>query len=133
MNNVVLVGRLTKDIELRQTSNGVNNALFTLAVDGIVKNADGSKQTDFISCVAWNGQAEFLAHYCKKGDKVALKGRLQTRNYQNQQGVTQYVTEVVVEVVESCQPRDNTQQQAQQPKAQPKQQPKVEDDEDLPF
>lgn len=138
MNSVVLVGRLTKDIELKTTSNGIGNALFTLAVDNPFSQ-DG--QTDFISCVAWRGQAEFLANYCKKGDKVALKGRIQTRSYQNQQGATQFVTEVIVEQVESCQPKqqDAQPQQKQQVKQQPKQQQQTQqqqftqDDEEMPF
>lgn len=97
MNNVVLIGRLTKDADLRYTSNGVATANFTLAVERAFSNASGEKQTDFINCVVWRKPAETLSSYTKKGSKIAVRGRMQTRNYENKQGQKVYVTEVVVE------------------------------------
>ena len=97
MNNTVLIGRLTKDADLRFTSNGTATASFTLAVDRAFKNSSGEKETDFINCVVWRKQAEALANYTKKGSKLAVRGRIQTRSYDNQQGQRVFVTEVVVE------------------------------------
>lgn len=97
MNNVVLIGRLTKDADLRYTSNGVATANFTLAVERAFSNASGEKETDFINCVVWRKPAETLSSYTKKGSKIAVRGRMQTRNYENKQGQKVYVTEVVVE------------------------------------
>ena len=114
MNCVLIVGRITKDIELRQMSSGTSNCLFTLAVDRGFKDEQGNVQCDFISCVAWSGQAEFLSRYCRKGDRVGVKGRLQTRNYQDQSGATRFITEVVVEQVESYTPKPQQQPQQQE-------------------
>lgn len=113
INTIILVGRLVKDIELKYMQSGTSNCLFTLAVDRGFKDEQGNVQCDFISCVAWSGQAEFLSRYCRKGDRVGVKGRLQTRNYQDQSGATRFITEVVVEQVESYTPKP-TQQQPQQ-------------------
>lgn len=97
MNNVTLVGNLTKDAELKFTSNGSAVASFTLAVSRAFKNANGEKETDFINCVVWRKQAEVLAEYTGKGSKLAVRGRMQVRNYENKEGTRVYVTEVVVE------------------------------------
>lgn len=97
MNNTTLVGNLTKDVDLRYTSNGTAAGNFTLAVSRAFKNAAGEKETDFINCVVWRKQAEVLAEYTGKGSKIAVRGRIQTRNYDNKEGQRVYVTEVVVE------------------------------------
>jgi single-strand DNA-binding protein len=97
INNVVLVGRLTKDSELKQTQSGQAVATFTLAVSRQFKNADGQKETDFINCVIWRKQAEALAEYTQKGSLIGVGGRIQTRSYENQQGQRVYVTEVICE------------------------------------
>lgn len=97
MNNTTLVGNLTKDVDLRYTSNGTAAGNFTLAVSRAFKNASGEKETDFINCVVWRKQAEVLADYTGKGSKIAVRGRIQTRNYDNKEGQRVYVTEVVVE------------------------------------
>lgn len=94
MNNVVLTGRLTKDADLRYTSSGKAVATFTLAVD---KYSNGEKSADFIGCVVWEKSAEALANYTKKGSKIAVRGSINTRNYENQQGQRVYVTEVVAD------------------------------------
>lgn len=97
MNNTVLVGNLTKEVDLRYTSNGTATGNFTLAVSRAFKNAAGEKETDFINCVVWRKQAEALANYTRKGSKLAVRGRIQTRSYDNKEGQKVYVTEVVVE------------------------------------
>ena len=111
MNNCVLVGNLTKDVELRQVNENTSCAMFTLAVQRDFKNPDGSTTTDFISCVAWNGQAVFLSRYCKKGDKIGIVGRIQARNYQDQNGQTHFITEIICNSVESYTKREQPQQQ----------------------
>lgn len=97
INNVTLVGRLTKEPDLRYTSNGTAAASFTLAVNRSFKNANGDREADFINCVIWRKPAETLANYARKGTLLGVTGRIQTRNYENQQGQRVYVTEVVVE------------------------------------
>ena len=95
INNVVLVGRLTKDAELRYTPSNVAVATFTLAVNRNFKNQTGEREADFINCILWNQPAENLANCAKKGTLIGVTGRIQTRNYENQQGQRVYVTEVV--------------------------------------
>lgn len=97
INNTVLVGRLTKDVELRYTPSNVAVATFTLAVNRTFKNENGDREADFINCVMWRQQAENLASWCKKGALIGVTGRIQTRSYDNQQGQRVYVTEVVAE------------------------------------
>ena len=96
MNKIFLIGRTTKDVELRVTQTGKPVASFSLAVDRRTKQ-DGA---DFFDCVAWNGTAEAMDKYVRKGSKIAVTGRLQTRNYKNRDGVTIYKTEVVAEEVD---------------------------------
>ncbi|MDR0691371.1 MAG: single-stranded DNA-binding protein [Streptococcaceae bacterium] len=98
INNVVLVGRLTRDPELRYT-NGSNiaNATFTLAVNRTFTNQQGQREADFINIVIWRKSAEILVQYAKKGTLLGVTGRIQTRNYENQQGQRIYVTEVVAD------------------------------------
>lgn len=101
MNSVQLAGRFTKDAELRYTGSGTAVASFTLAVDRPFKNANGEKETDFINCVAWRKTAEHISNYYRKGDGIVVtNGRIQTRNYDNNEGKKVYVTEVVAESVE---------------------------------
>lgn len=95
INNVVLVGRLTRDPELRFTSNGSAVASFNLAVNRNFTNQSGEREADFVNCVIWRKPAEALANYAKKGTLIGVVGRIQTRNYENQQGQRVYVTEVV--------------------------------------
>lgn len=118
INNTVLVGRLTKDVELRYTPSNVAVATFTLAVNRTFKNENGEREADFINCVMWRQQAENLANWAKKGSLIGITGRIQTRNYDNQQGQRVYVTEVVAEqfqLLESKgQGNQGQQEQAQQ-------------------
>ncbi|MFD1418186.1 single-stranded DNA-binding protein [Companilactobacillus keshanensis] len=97
INRVVLVGRLTRDPELRYTANGAAVASFTVAVNRQFTNAQGEREADFINCVIWRKAAENFSNFTNKGSLVGIDGRLQTRNYENQQGQRVYVTEVVVE------------------------------------
>jgi len=98
LNNTVIVGRIVRDLEVRETENGNKVAQLTLAVPRSFKNMDGQYDTDYIPCVLWKGIAENTAEYCKKGDLVGIKGRLQTRSYEQNDDV-KYVTELVAEKV----------------------------------
>lgn len=97
INNVTLVGRLTKDPDLRYTQSGTAVGQFTLAVNRNFTNQQGDREADFINCVIWRKAAESFANYARKGTLIGLTGRIQTRNYENQQGQRVYVTEIVVE------------------------------------
>jgi single-strand DNA-binding protein len=108
MNKVLLVGRITKDPELRATTSGQENVNFSVAVNRQFKSQTGERQADFINCVAWNQPARFIANYVKKGHLIAVEGRIQTRQYEAAEGM-RYVTEVVVENVNSLQARDENQ------------------------
>lgn len=99
INNVVLVGRLTKDADLKFTGNGSAVASFTLAVNRSYKKENEEQKADFINCVVWRKTAEALANHTSKGSLIGVEGRIQTRSYDNQQGQKVYVTEVVVEEV----------------------------------
>ena len=117
INNTVLVGRLTKDVELRYTPSNAAVATFTLAVNRTFKNENGDREADFINCVMWRQQAENLASWAKKGALIGVTGRIQTRSYDNQQGQRVYVTEVVAEqfqLLESKGQQGNQTQQRQQ-------------------
>lgn len=148
MNRTVLVGRLTKDPDLRYTNSGKAVANFTLAVNRPFKNAQGDREADFIMCQIWGKPAENLANYMRKGSQIGVDGRIQTRSYEGQDGNRVYVTEVVADNVqflesksENQQGQQNQQSQQHQPshtKKAPKQdsgqtKPLDIDDSDLPF
>lgn len=99
LNRVVLIGRLTKDPELRYTPNGVAVASFTLAVNRSRLNAQGEKEADFIPIIVWQKRAENCANYLSKGSLIAVDGRLQVRTYDSKDGQRRWVTEVVAEDV----------------------------------
>jgi len=107
INNVVLVGRTTKDPELRYTPSNVAVATFSLAVNRTFKDANGEREADFINCVIWRQQAEHLANCAKKGALIGITGRIQTRSYENQQGQRVYVTEVVAENFQMLESRNS--------------------------
>ncbi|MBM6513407.1 single-stranded DNA-binding protein [Streptococcus dysgalactiae subsp. equisimilis] len=109
INNVVLVGRMTKDAELRYTASQVAVATFTLAVNRRFKEQNGEREADFINCVIWRQSAENLANWAKKGALIGITGRIQTRNYENQQGQRVYVTEVVAESFQVLESRNQQQ------------------------
>ncbi len=99
MNNVTLVGRLTKDVDLRYTPNGVAVATFTMAVPRKFADTNGERGSNFINCVVWRKQAENMANYTEKGQRVGVSGEIQSRNYESQNGDRVYVTEVLAENV----------------------------------
>lgn len=100
MNKVILIGRLTKDPELRTTTSGTATTSFTVAVDrNFVNQQTGQREADFINCVAWRKQAENISRYCSKGSQVAVEGKIQTRSYDAQDGSKRYVTEVICDNV----------------------------------
>lgn len=111
MNTVQLIGRLTKDVEMRYTASGKVVGSFTLAVDRRVTGQNGERETDFINCVIWNKPAETLSQYTRKGVRVGVEGRLQVRHYENQQGNRVYVTEVIVQNFDLLERLENVQQQ----------------------
>ena len=96
LNNVVLVGRLTKDPEVIETEKGNKRTFIIIAVPRPFKNINGTYESDFITCILWNAVAEHTCEYCKKGDIVGVKGRIQTSNYEKD-GVIKYTTEVIAE------------------------------------
>ena len=95
MNKALLIGRLTKDPELRATSTGRKVCQFSIAVNRNFTNANGEREADFINCVVWDKQAENLVKYQKKGNQIAVDGRIQTRNYEDKDGKRVYVTEIL--------------------------------------
>lgn len=97
MNKVILMGRLTKDIEMRQTPNGVSLARFSIAVTRRFKNSNGEYDADFINCIAWRKTGEFIARYFQKGSMIAVVGSIQTRSWDGNDGKKQYATEVIVD------------------------------------
>ena len=138
INRVVLVGRLTRDVEVRKTASGLSVATFTVACDRrMARGQDGNNQqsADFISCVAWRQAADFLGSYARKGALVGVEGRIQTRNY-DRDGQQVYVTEIVCDTVNLLESKSQSQSRAQnsgyqdnsyqQPYSQPK--PSTNDD-----
>lgn len=143
MNNIQLIGRLTKDVEVKFTQSGTAVGNFTLAVNRSFKNEQGEREADFINCVIWRKAAENLAQFTRKGSQIGIDGRIQTRNYENNQGQRVYVTEVVVNnfhLLES-KPKDSNQQGYQQQNYQPNNNANMQgqgqfvnvDEDDLPF
>lgn len=124
MNKVELIGNLVKDVELTHTTNGEAVARFNLAVQRRYANKDGEREADFLNCVVWRNQAENLAKYCHKGDKIAVVGEVRTRTYEVD-GEKRFTTEILANEIEFV----NTKKQEEQPAddLQPV------DDSDLPF
>lgn len=124
MNSVNMIGRLTSDVELKQTQNGVSVCSFTLAVD----RPNAKETTDFINFVAWRQTAEFISRYFKKGNKIAISGVLTSRKFQDQNGKNHVAFEVIVDRAEFCESK-----QAQSNSAEPEKPFENVDDSDLPF
>ena len=114
INRVVLVGRMTKDPELRRTAKGEPVTSFTLAVNRNFKNAQGNTDADFVNCIIWHKSAENVERYCSKGSLVGVEGRIQTRTYDNNQGQKVYVTEVLCDSVQFLETRAARERQPQQ-------------------
>lgn len=126
MNKVILIGNLTRDPELSQTSGGIPYCKMSIAVSRAFANADGERQADFFNIVTWRGLAENCHKYLKKGSKVGVSGYLQTRTYE-QDGIKKYATDIVAEDVEFLSPKAENES-----KTNNKNTPQIEDD-DLPF
>lgn len=105
INRVVLVGRLTRDPELKYTQSGIAVVRFTLAVNRTFKNANGEQEADFINCVAWRKQAENTANFLKKGSLAGIDGRIQTSSFDGKDGNRVFMTEVVADSVQFLEPR----------------------------
>ncbi|MBU0279008.1 MULTISPECIES: single-stranded DNA-binding protein [unclassified Gemella] len=108
INNVVLVGRLTKDPELRYSSSNIPMIYFTLAVNRTFADQNGQRNADFVSCVVFRKQAENMARFLAKGSLIGVIGRIQTRNYQGKDGNMVYVTEVVADNIQYLESKSNT-------------------------
>lgn len=105
INRVVLVGRITRDPEMQQTSAGVPYVRFSLAIDRPFKNQNGEKLTDFVNCIAWRSQADFMNSYVKKGNMVGVEGRIQVTSYQDQNGNNRQSFDIFVESVTNLEPK----------------------------
>ncbi len=99
MNKVILIGRLTRDPEMRTTASGTTVTRFSLAVQRPFQDQNGERGADFINCVAWRRQAENIGKYCTKGTQVAVEGRIQTGSYDAQDGTKRYTTDIVCDNV----------------------------------
>ena len=108
LNNVVLMGRLTADPELRQTSTGIEVTSFSIAIDRGYARQGEERQTDFINCVAWRQTAKFITSYFKKGSMIAVTGSIQTRNYEDKNGNKRVATDVVVATASFCGSKSET-------------------------
>ena len=118
INRVVLVGRMTRDPELRRTPQGDAVTSFTLAVNRNFTSSDGQQQADFINCVVWKKPAENVERYCSKGSLVGVEGRIQTRSYDNSQGQKVYVVEVICDSVQFLETRAARERAQSQPQMQ---------------
>jgi single-strand DNA-binding protein len=115
MNRVILVGRLTRDPELRYTANDIPVVQFTVAVNRPYQSRTGERQADFINCVAWRNQAENLARYMRKGSLIGVEGMIQTRSYDDQNGVRRFITEVVCDNIQFLEPKSARQEYGSYP------------------
>lgn len=132
INRTVLVGRLTKDVEVRYTNSGIAAASFTLAVNRQFTNTQGEREADFIQCVIWRKAAENFKNFTHKGSLVGIDGRIQTRSYDNQQGQRVYVTEIVVDNFSLLESKGSNRASSNDPFAGNGEPIDVNDD-DLPF
>jgi len=114
INRTVLVGRLTRDVDLRTTGSGISVGQFTLAVNRQFTNAQGEREADFINCVIWRKSAESLANFAHKGSLIGVEGKIQTRSYDNQEGQRVYVTELVVDNFSLLDPKKDNQSSTKQ-------------------
>ena len=137
MNKVFLIGNLTRDPELTETSSGIPVCHFAIAVNRNYASGDSERQTDFFNCTAWRGQAETIARYTKKGNKVAVSGSIQLRNYEDNQGVKRTAVDIVVQDVEFLTPKANGDFDDVAPSPAPAKKKPVlqamDDDSDIPF
>ena len=136
MNSIILTGNITKDPELRKTSGGTSVVSATVAVNRTFKDKDGNKQVDYIDFVAWDKKAEYLSSFCRKGDRLELKGRLVSRKYEDRDGNQRTAWEVIVEDITSF---NTSKEPREEAKKQPSTPQEIYDDgidvvsDDLPF
>ena len=114
LNTVTLVGRIVKELDLKYTSSGTAVGTFTLAVNRPFKSASGEREADFINCVIWRKNAENFANFTRKGSLVGITGRIQTRNYEGNDGKRVYITEVVADNFTLLEPKQTTEQRPQE-------------------
>ena len=139
MNKIYLIGNLTRDPELVETASGVQRCRFSIAVNRNYRNADGERQTDFFNCTAWRAMAETIARYTKKGNKVAVTGSIQLRNYEDNQGVKRTAVDIIAQDIEFLTPKANGEsfEDVDMPRqSAPKKKPTLQamdDDSDIPF
>lgn len=142
MNKIYLIGNLTRDPELVETASGVQRCRFSIAVNRNYRNADGERQTDFFNCTAWRGQAETIARYTKKGNKICVIGSVEMREYEDNTGARRTAVDVIVQDFELLSPKsdDNSSFDAEEPAprttAAPRRKPQLQpmdDDGDIPF
>ena len=140
MNKVFLIGNLTRDPETRETPSGVTMCRFAIAVQRPYSSQDGERQTDFFECTAWRGLGETIARYTKKGNKVAVSGSIQLRNYEDNQGMKRTAVDIIVQDCEFLTPKSSGEsfdEVADAPRAStPKKKPTLQamdDDSDIPF
>lgn len=137
INNVVLVGRIVREPELRYTPQNTAVATFTLAVNRRFKNAQGEREADFINCVIWRQPAENLANWAKKGTLIGVTGSIQVRNYENKEGQRVYVTEVLADNFQMLESSSNKTEKGKAKSQQDKDpfagSPMEVSDDDLPF
>ena len=141
MNKVFLIGNLTRDPESRETPSGVAMCRFGIAVQRPYSSSEGERQADFFECTAWRGLAETIMRYTKKGNKVAVSGSVQLRNYEDNQGVKRTAVDVIVQDVEFLTPKtggDSFDESEPAPRAAAPAKRKpvlqtMDDDSDIPF
>ena len=136
MNKVYLIGNLTRDPEVSETSTGVPYCRFSIAVNRNFTNADGNREADFFNIIVWRGQAESCGRFLKKGSKIAVVGSLQNRSYEDKDGVKRNVTDIIASEVEFLASRSAGEGEPDMLQAQPRRErPKLEpvSDDDLPF
>lgn len=133
MNKVILIGNICKDPEISETNSGVAVCRFSIAVNRRRASEDAEQQTDFFNVTAWRGLADTISRYCKKGNKIAITGQMQIRQYEDREGAKRTSVDVVAEEVEFLSPKSNDEARtAEEPKKKPALQA-FEDDSDIPF
>lgn len=134
MNKVFLIGNLTRDPELSETNSGVAVCRFSIAVNRRRASEDAEQQTDFFNVTAWRGLAETVARFCKKGNKIAVTGQIQIRQYEDREGAKRTAVDVVAEEVEFLSPKSNDEARtAEEPKKKPALQAFDDDSDQIPF
>ena len=127
-NKVFLIGNLTRDPELTQTSSGISVCRFDIAVGRDYKDVNGNRETDFFRCTAWRGLGETIGRYCKKGNKVCVVGSVQLREYEDNNGVKRNAVDIIVNDVEFLTPKASGEEAPKKPTLTP-----MDDDGDIPF